>query len=147
MPRPQPVMLRTLQQVAQFMGVAESTVRTNWRSAGMPGEAGAWPIAEIFWWELRRKGKPKPEDYVGAARYDEFWNVVEMAEPWAEGILSKVQELREQLPKRTRDKFAKQFDEIESELAANWHGGVHPEMGPDFKVQTPDEVAAVFQVR
>src|ERR1700676_909876 len=47
-PTKQPTwIVATLREVAEAFGVAPSTVRAEWRSAGMPGRAGQWDLAEI----------------------------------------------------------------------------------------------------
>lgn len=56
------VVLTGMDQVAQAMGVAASTVRNTWRRDGMPGvakrgtkKANQFPLAEIIVWELNRR--------------------------------------------------------------------------------------------
>jgi hypothetical protein len=46
---------RTLTEVAAEFGVESTTLRANWRQQGMPGKAGAWPLAEILIWRLKHE--------------------------------------------------------------------------------------------
>jgi len=49
--RPDPFLLLTLTEVADFFGVGEHTVRTwRLRKPQMPGEPGKWPIKQIVQW-------------------------------------------------------------------------------------------------
>lgn len=46
---------KTLKEVAEFFGVAYSTVKWTWRrGGGMPGREGHWPLAEIAIWKADR---------------------------------------------------------------------------------------------
>ncbi|MGD9632181.1 MAG: hypothetical protein AB7G28_20720 [Pirellulales bacterium] len=58
------VVLGSMDQVADAMGVAAKTVRNTWRRDGMPGEAkrgtikaNKFPLAEIVIWHLRKLEK------------------------------------------------------------------------------------------
>lgn len=58
------VVLGSMDQVADAMGVAAKTVRNTWRRDGMPGEAkrgtlksNKFPLAEIIIWHLRKLEK------------------------------------------------------------------------------------------
>lgn len=42
----------TLDDVAREFGVSPNTVKQSWRSNGMPGEGGKWPLADILLWRL-----------------------------------------------------------------------------------------------
>ena len=43
----------SLVEVARFAGVSTTTVRKEWVSRGMPGEAGAYPLDQIFQWRVK----------------------------------------------------------------------------------------------
>lgn len=45
----------SLREVAEFFGVALSTVKGEWRPARMPGKAGAWDLKEILAWRDARR--------------------------------------------------------------------------------------------
>ena len=49
------VRLKTLAEVARAFNVSPDTIKTGWRSAGMPGQAGNYPLAEIIAWKLARQ--------------------------------------------------------------------------------------------
>jgi hypothetical protein len=51
-----PWVVSSLREVAEFFDLALSTVKGEWRGAGMPGEPGKWNLKEILAWrEARRK--------------------------------------------------------------------------------------------
>ncbi len=50
---------KSLGQLASWFGVSVNTIKTGWRRSGdMPGREGAWPLAEILLWKLRRDVAP-----------------------------------------------------------------------------------------
>lgn len=57
--RNQPWIVSTLADVARFFGVHPSTVRGDWRAAGMPGRRGRYDLAEIFQWWRTTFGQPQ----------------------------------------------------------------------------------------
>ena len=51
----------TLEEVAEVFGKKQGTIR-DWRTQGMPGEPGCYPIADIFGWLTRRITPRKSND-------------------------------------------------------------------------------------
>ena len=46
--------------VAKFFGVADTTVKNDWRRDGMPGRAKRWNLSKIARWRLRRIAEHRP---------------------------------------------------------------------------------------
>lgn len=51
------VTVRTLDQVAAAFDVSPNTVKQSWRSAGMPGSPGRWPLLAILEWRIEHEAK------------------------------------------------------------------------------------------
>ena len=49
-----------LATVAKFFGVADTTVKNDWRRDGMPGRAKRWNLSKIAQWRLRRIAEHRP---------------------------------------------------------------------------------------
>ena len=47
----------TMAAVGARFGVTANTVKQSWRHAGMPGESGRYPLAEILIWKLAHDAK------------------------------------------------------------------------------------------
>lgn len=49
--------VKNLSEVAAEFGIEATTLRSGWRVQGMPGKAGAWPLADILLWRLRHEAE------------------------------------------------------------------------------------------
>jgi len=61
------LILKSFSEIANMFGVTTNTVKTSWRKVGgMPGQRGAYPLADIIRWKLERETLPKRQDKAAA---------------------------------------------------------------------------------
>lgn len=97
---------KTLAEVAEHFGLAESTLKTGWRPTGMPGRAGAYRLAEILLWRIDH------DAMIGGYADDSPDADVNAAEQFIEAI------------ETLEANLSKKFDELRSHVCSEVEGAV-----------------------